>query len=127
MSRGTVGVTVPNILATIQTSLTPLVTAVGFQPSDRAVWKDLGWLEYRRQDTEGIALLGVVWIPQEGKVTAELWRPQRLAEGADTGAPEQAIEWQHVWQWGPGDDASQRGREVVAGILARLTPSESSR
>ena len=110
----------PNVLASIQTSLTPLVTAVGFEPSDRAVWKDLAWLEYRRHDTEGIVLLGVVWLPGEGTVTAELWRPLRLAQGADTGAPEQAIEWQHVWQWGPADDASQRSREVAAAILARL-------
>jgi hypothetical protein len=115
---------VTSILDTIRHSLTPLVTAVGFRPSDAASWKDLGWLEYRRQDTSGITLLGVVWIPTEGRVTAELWHPDRLAEGANTGTPEQAIEWQHVWQWSPEEDADQRGREVASAIVARLTMSQ---
>jgi hypothetical protein len=118
---------VPNILNSIQTSLTPLASAVGFQRSDRASWKDLAWVEYRRQDADGIILLGIVWIPAEGRIAVEMWRPDRLATGARTGLPEGAIEWQQAWYCNPDDDASVRGREVAAGIIARLTASEPTR
>jgi hypothetical protein len=115
------GLKLPNILASIQRSLTAEVTAAGFQPSDRASWRDLAWVEYRRQDADGIVLLGVVWIPAKGKITAEVWRPDRLAEALQPDAPEQAIEWQHDWHCGPGDDARVRAQEVAAGIIARLS------
>lgn len=116
-----------NILNSIQNSLAPLVSAAGFQRSDRAWWKDLAWVEYRRQDADGIIMLGIVWIPAEGRITAEMWRPDRLAQGAGTGAPEGAIEWQAAWYCKPEDDTRVRGREVAAGIIAHLTASEPSR
>jgi hypothetical protein len=115
---------VPSILNSIQTSLTPLVSAAGFQRSDRALWKDLAWIEYRRQDADGIIMLGIVWIPAEGTITAEVWRPDRLATSARTGVPEGAIEWQQAWHCNPDDDTSARAREVAAGIIAHLTASE---
>jgi hypothetical protein len=112
-----------SLLTALGTSLAPRAGDAGFNRTDRASWEDLGWLGYRADDAAGIVLLDIFHVPAERRLTAELWRPARLAEALQGGASEPALEQRRSWQYAHRANRAEVGREVARAVAAWLTDS----
>src|SRR5689334_5489166 len=109
-----------NVLTHLQSLLTPRAQAAGFTPTDRASWKDFGWLEYRTTDTTGSVVLSVSHTPLEHTLTVELWRPQRLVEALRAGALEECTDRRRVWCYADRDGPTELSREVTETVSTWL-------
>jgi len=109
-----------NMLTPLRSLLTPRAQAAGFTPTDRASWKDLGWLEYRAAAPRGPVVLSVFHTPLERTVTVELWRPEQLVEALRAGVLEECTDRRRVWCYGDAYGPAELGREVVETVVTWL-------
>jgi hypothetical protein len=82
------------IMRHLETFLAQQAPSAAFRLADRESADDFEWIECRRIDASGTALLSVSHAPSMHTVGVELWWPERLAKGDRIGAPGVAIEHQ---------------------------------
>jgi hypothetical protein len=87
--------------------------AMGFRLADRECADDFEWIDYRRVDASGTAVLSLSHARGMQTVTAEVWWPDRLAERNRAGAPGSAIEHQQFWNYASSCDPGRLAGEII--------------
>jgi hypothetical protein len=126
MSTQIAAVLTQSMLSQLYTFLASTCPAAEFQLADCESAEDFEWLEYRRTDASGTALLGVFHAAHTHTITAELWWPARLAEAFQLGAPEAAVERQQSWHYRDSVDLNEVNSQVIETLAGWLTRAPTS-